>query len=281
MRTVAGGTESEGRREAPLARRELPLPFMESGILDHLEDLRWRIFKVAAALMVGFGVGFAVVHYLHVTALLIKPIHPYLPDGRLNAFSPTQPFFLEIKLAFIVGAVLVSPVLLYQVWAFLSPNLGAEHRKLVIPTLYMGVVLFAAGVAMAYFVVLPLGLRFLFSFQRDYLQPTIGAHEYLGFVVRLMGGFGVVFELPVVMMILSSLGLVTPRFLREKRRYSIVIICVCSAIMTPPDVFSQVMMMIPLLGLYELSIVLSALVWKRRDRRIQAQGPAEEAQESG
>lgn len=256
-------------------------PRGEMPFLDHLEELRWRIFKAGAAILLAAMAGFFLVHYFHVTEILIRPIRPFLPEGKLHAFSPLTPFMLELKLALIVGLVLAFPIVVYQVWAFLSPALEKHEKRVIIPALYMGMVLFAVGVAMAYWV-LPVSLEFLFGFQTDYLTNTIGADEYLAFVVRLLLAFGIIFELPVVVMILTALGLTSPRFLREKRRHAIVLITVVASFLSPGDVVMvTLMMMIPLILLYESSILLSALIYRKgEERRILAtEEPPENAVE--
>lgn len=234
--------------------------------LDHLEELRWRIFKAASALVVAVGLGWYLVRRFRVTTLLVDPMTPYAPDGRLHAFGPTTGFFLELKLALVVGVILAFPVVIYQVWAFLAPALERRERRVIVPSLYMGTVLFALGASLAYWVALPVTLRFLFGFQQDFLTLTIGANEYFGFVVRLLVGFGVVFELPVVVLILSALGLVTPRFLRSKRRHAVVAITVVASFLSPGDVITvTLLMMVPLVVLYEFSILLSVLVTRGRN----------------
>lgn len=260
-------------------------PRGEMPFLDHLEELRWRIFKSGAALFGATVVGFLLVHYLHVTEILVAPIRPFLEtqDGRLAAFSPLTPFFLELKLALIVGLILSFPILFYQLWAFLAPALETHERRVIVPSLYGGLVLFTLGVAMAY-MLLPFTLNILMTqFAADYLNMVIGADQYLGFVVRLLLGFGVMFELPVVVMILTALGLVTPTFLRQKRRYAIVGITVVAAFISPGDVvLIMVAMMVPLILLYEFSILLSSVVYRRRDgeeNRILADGPPDGAVE--
>lgn len=228
--------------------------------------MRWRILKSLVALFVGFIVGFVVVHFMGVTEILVRPIRPFLmdtQDGRLAAFGPLTAFFLELKLSLIVGFLLAFPVIAYQIWSHLSPALDRDQRRVIIPSLYMGLVLFAMGVVVAYLII-PLSLRFLFAFQQDYLNLVIGANEYLAFVVRLLVAFGVVFELPVVIMILTTLGLVTPMFLADKRRHAIVGITVLSSLVTPGDLASTFMMMIPMIILYELSIFLSRAIYRRR-----------------
>lgn len=234
--------------------------------LEHLEELRWRIFKAAIALVASIGLGWYLVRRFRVTTLLVEPIRPYATDGKLHAFAPTTGFFLELKLALVVGLVLAFPVILYQLWAFLAPALEKRERRVIVPSLYMGTVLFSAGAALAYWIALPVSLRFLFGFQEDFLSLTIGANEYLSFVVRLLVGFGLVFELPVVVLILSALGLVTPRFLRSKRKHAVVLITVVASFLSPGDVIMvTLLMMVPLLVLYEFSILLSVLVTRGRD----------------
>lgn len=235
--------------------------------LDHLEELRWRIFKAAIAIAAGLGIGWWAVRRFRVTTLLVEPMVPYATGGRLHAFRPTTGFFLELKLALVVGLILAFPVVLYQVWAFLAPALEKRERRVIIPSLYMGTVLFSAGAALAYWVALPVSLHFLFGFQEDFLALTIGADEYLSFVVRLLVGFGLIFELPVVVLILSALGLVTPRFLRSKRRHAVVLITVAASFLSPGDVIMvTILMMVPLILLYEFSILLSVLVTRGRER---------------
>lgn len=244
---------------------------------DHLEELRWRILWSLLAVIVGSVVGFVLVDRMNVMLLLIDPIEPLLGGGKLKYLSPTDPFFVTLKLAITTGLVLASPIVIYQLWAFLSPALHPSEKKVIIPALYMGVVLFMAGVAMAYEVVLPVTLEFTMSFQTEVLEQNIVIGPYMAMVTRLLLAFGAVFELPVVILILSAMGLVTPEFLSSKRRHAIAIITVLASVLTPGDVITvTVMMMVPLMLLYELSIVLSRMVTRRR-RAAQAAAAAEAA----
>src|SRR5690606_31403204 len=148
---------------------------------------------------------------------------------------------------------------------FLSPALLPSEKKAIVPSLYFGLVLFMAGVAMAYFVALPVTLQFTMGFQTESLQQAIVIEEYLSFVTRLLLAFGIVFEMPVVILLLTFLGLVTPEFLADKRRHAIAIITVVSAVITPGDVLTiTLLMMVPLVILYEVSISLSRVVVRRR-----------------
>jgi sec-independent protein translocase protein TatC len=236
----------------------------EMPFLDHLEELRWRVFKAGGALFACTIIGFCIVHYLEVTAFLVRPVQDYVPGGKLTVLDPLTPFFFELKLSVILGILLALPILLFQIWAFLSPALEKREKRIIIPAVYMGLVLFAVGVALAYFFALPMTIDFLFGFQSDVLTWMIEVDRYLSFVVRLLLAFGIVFELPVVIMILASLGLVTPKFLREKRRHAIVIATVGAAFLTPGDLFSvTLLMMVPLVVLYEASIILAVFVRKK------------------
>ena len=184
---------------------------------------------------------------------------------KLVFLSPTEPFFLLLRIGILAGLVLASPIIIYQIWAFLSPALERHEKRAIVPALYLGVVLFSAGVLMSYYLALPVTLRFLLFFGTDYFDPMLRAGDYFGFVTKLLMAFGVLFELPVVIMILSALGLVTPAFLRAKRRHAIVIITILASLLSPGDVVTvTAMMMIPMVFLYEFSIVLSVVITRRR-----------------
>ncbi len=241
------------------ARGEMPF-------LDHLEELRWRILWSLIAIVIGAVVGFVLVLNFEVLDLLIDPYYAVMEDEvKLVFLSPTEPFFLILKIGILGGVVLASPIIIYQIWAILSPALERHEKRAIIPALYMGVVLFAAGVAMSYYLALPVTLRFLLFFAEGYFDQMLQAGPYLGFVTKLLMAFGILFELPVVIMILSALGLVTPAFLRTKRRHAIVIITVLASFLSPGDVVTvTAMMMIPLVLLYEFSILLSVVITRRR-----------------
>jgi sec-independent protein translocase protein TatC len=247
--------------ESQVHRGEMPF-------LDHLEELRWRVLKALVAVVAGVMIGFAVVHYLHVTEFLIRPIAPYLAEqnGQLAAFSPLDPFMFELKLSLLVGLILVFPIVFYQIWAFFSPALEPHERRIIIPSLYFGLVLFLAGGSMAYFILLPIAYKVLLTqFSSGYMNLVIGAAHYFGFTVRFIIAFGLAFELPVVVMILTAFGLLTPKFLREKRAHAVVGIAVASAFITPgPDITSMLLMMGPMVVLYEISIFLSAFIRSRK-----------------
>ncbi|HYW08973.1 MAG TPA: twin-arginine translocase subunit TatC [Longimicrobium sp.] len=244
----------------------------EMPFLDHLEELRWRLLWCLLAVGIGTGIGFLLVMKLNVLGILISPVEPFLNGGKLKYLSPTDPFFITVKLAFVVGFLLASPIVVYQVWAFFGPALLPSEKRVIVPSLYLGLVLFAAGVYGAYMIVLPMTLKFTMGFQTEALEQAITVGPYLEVVTRVLLAFGAVFELPVVVLILSALGLVTPEFLSSKRRHALVGIAIVSSLLTPGDVITlTLMMMVPLMFLYELSIVLSRVVAKKRRAATEAE----------
>jgi sec-independent protein translocase protein TatC len=238
--------------------------------LDHLEELRWRVLYSLLAIVVATLAGWFIVERVDVMGLLIRPIAPLLPGGKLKFTNPTEPFFITLKVAFAVGVLLASPIVVYQIWAFLAPALYERERRLVIPALSVGVLLFLAGASAAYFWVLPRALQVLFSFQRNVLEPIITADHYFAFAAQIIIAFGLMTELPLVVVILAALGLVTPQFLARNRRYAVVVSAVAAALLSPPDAVSMVLMMIPLWLLYEVSIFCAWIVTKRGTRRDSA-----------
>ena len=163
--------------------------------------------------------------------------------------GPAEGFFITMKLAVAVGLVLASPVIIYQAWAFLVPALYDRERRVIVPSLMAGVVLFAAGAAAAYYLVLPRALQMLMSFQREHLEPIITADRYFAFAIPLVLAFGAITELPLVMIILAGFGLVNAKFLARNRRYALVIAALVGAFLAPPDALSMILMMVPMLSL--------------------------------
>jgi len=245
-------------------------PRAEMPFLDHLEELRWRILWSLLVIAVGAIIGFFLVYHFHVLDLLIEPVRRSRddPSFKLIYLSPADPFVIDLKLGIVVGLILAFPVVVYHVWSFLSPALEKHEKRAIIPSLYLGLLLFLAGVAMAYFIALPMTLEFFKRFEAGVLEDQLEVGKTLGVLVKFMIAFGVVFELPVVVMLLSLVGLVTPDFLRHYRRHAIVVMTVVASVVTPGDVVSlTVILMAPLLLLYELSIYLSAVVTRRRRAR--------------
>ena len=238
--------------------------------LDHLEELRWRLLWSMLSVTVGAVIGFVLVYYFNVLELLIAPVRRAAdnPDLRLIYLSPADSFFITLKLAIYAGILMAFPIIAYHVWSFLSPALEKQEKRAIIPALYGGLLLFIGGMALAYFAALPVTLEFFEKFQTESLQATLEINATLGFIVKMLLAFGLVFELPIVIMLLSVMGLVTPQFLRKKRRHAIVLITVLASFITPGDIIVlTIMMMIPLVLLYELSIFLSVGIYKRKAQR--------------
>ena len=231
-------------------------------LIEHLDELRSRIIKVGIAF---FGVAIVAWFFRErIFEWLLDPAGPAL-EGKLNVTGVTEQLFTDMKLALYVGFLLTVPILLYQLWAFVAPAVGDMGRAFTYTIISLASALFLAGVAFGYFVVLPIGTQFLLNWDTDRFDPIITAQSYLPFVTRFLLAFGIVFELPVVILILSALGLVTPEFLASKRRHAVAGITILAAVLTPGDVITvTIMMMAPLVLLYELSILLSRVVTRRR-----------------
>lgn len=247
----------------------------EMPFLDHLEELRRRIIWALLALAICAVLGFFVVTELDVIGILERPFQKVMPGQNLLFTSPTTPVVVTFKLAFVVGFIMALPVIAFQAWSFFSPALYEHEKRLVIPAIGVGFLLFLAGIAMAYFFVLPLGLNFLLGFQAESLEPIITIDEYLKFATRLILAFGIIFEMPVVLVLLGLLGIVTPNGLRKYRRHAIVILAISAALLTPADVGTMFMLFTPMILLYEISIWLVRLV-VRRDESDDEPGADEE-----
>lgn len=242
-------------------------PAGEMPFLDHLEELRLRILRSLGAVVVGFGVGLWAVQQFQLVSLLKRPIAPYLLDGKLIVTSPTEPVMIVLKLGFLVGLVLASPVILWQTWAFLAPALYAREKKALVPSLFLGLLLFLTGAVLAYLYVVPQALRVLLSFQSEAIAPFITYDAYFGFVLQVVLALGISFELPLVMVILSWVGVVGPAEMSRFRRYAIVLAFIGGAILSPgADVLSMLMMTLPLIVLYEVGLAGSVIVQRRRRR---------------
>jgi Tat protein translocase TatC len=237
----------------------------EMPFLDHLEELRLRILRSLAAVVVGFAVGLWAVERFQLVNVLKAPIAKYLPAGKLIVTSPTEPLMIVLKLGFVVGLVLASPIILWQLWAFLAPALYEREKKALVPSLFIGLFLFLTGATLAYLLVVPQALRVLFSFQSEAIAPFITYDAWFGFVLQVVLALGISFELPLVMVILSWLGVIGPGELHRFRRYAIVGSFLAGAVLSPgADLLSMIMMTVPLLFLYEVGEAGSALVHRRR-----------------
>jgi len=249
----------------------MPRESAEMPFLDHLEELRNRILRSLAALVVGVGVGIWVVQRFAIIEMLKGPIAPFLPSGRLVILSPTEPIMIVLKLGAILGAVLVSPFLLFQVWGFLSPALYEKEKKAIVPALTVGLLLFLTGAMLGFTIVVPRALPVLFGVQVGVFENMITYDKYFGFVIQICLALGISFELPLVMIILAVLGVVTPAMMSRFRRHAIVLAFVAGAILSPgADVFSMLLMTAPLIVLYEVGLAGAKIVQRGKLKRAAA-----------
>ncbi len=245
----------------------------EMPFLDHLEELRWRLFKSALAIFLGVGTAFALLYtkQIDVVAILSRPIQPYLTQP-LMVTHVGDLFDIVMDASITLGLIAASPVIVWQVWGFLSPALYGHEKKVVIPSLVGAAVLFLMGMALAFEYVLPVTIRFMMSFQSESVQIMPTVDKYIGLVISTCLAFGAVFELPVVIALLSALGLVQPAFLAKFRRHAFVGCIITAALITPgSDPTPLVLLTIPLYALYEFSITLSRLITRRREKRLLAE----------
>ncbi len=233
----------------------------EMSFLEHLEDLRGVLVQSAVVYLV------AVIGCWFLSERILDLLLRDLPVEKLVFFAPGEAFMARMKIS-LVGATLVSyPFILFRVWSFVSPALFDRERRKVYPFLLSASVLFYTGVVFAYLVIIPITLRFLLGFGTDMLTPMLSVGNYFNFVARISFTFGLVFQLPIVVFVLSLMGIVTPAFLLRQWRYAVVIIFVVAAVLTPPDATSQVLMAVPVLVLYIGSALLAHIALRRRDER--------------
>lgn len=226
----------------------------EMTIFEHLDELRNRIIIAVLGLVVGSIVGYFLNPYV------LKHIIKFTGENKLYYLGPADAFFIRIKISIVLGIFLSSPVTFWQVWSFVTPALKHEEKKYVIPTIFFSVFLFLAGGIFG-ILALPLSLKVLISFGGENLLPLFTADRYISFVVLLVLSFGIVFELPLVVLLLVKLGVLSPVFLKSNRKYALLFIVAIAAVITPStDIFTLLMMAGPLYLLFELSIFLTRFV---------------------
>ena len=245
-------------------------PFM-----SHLEELRKRLVICA----IGVGAGFVIAYIFseRLFQLLVAPLKAVMPEGDQLIFTNLpEMFFAYIKVAFIAGIMAAAPLIFYQLWMFIAPGLYQKEKKMAIPFVISSTILFVGGALFGYFVVFPFGFKFFIGFSNDYVKALPSVKQYFSFSMKLLFAFGAVFELPVIIFFLSKMGIVTPQFLRQKRKYAILLTFALAAILTPPDVITQCMMAVPLIVLYEIGIIVSRIAQKKKEDRETAKTEADE-----
>jgi sec-independent protein translocase protein TatC len=243
---------------------------VEMGFLDHLEEFRWRIIKSIAAVIVGAVVSFVFIDLI--MDILVAPTQKISDQFTLQVLKVQGMFMVKWGLAFVGGFILGLPIITYQLWKFAAPGLYGTEIKFVLPIIIFTYVAFLCGILFAYFVLIPFSLNFFTSMGYGDVQNNISINYYFSFITWLMMGAGIIFEMPIVSFILSSVDILTPKFLRTYRRHAIVAILILSAFITPPDPISMLIMTFPLMILYEISIIVSAGV--NRAKRKKEDEPA-------
>ncbi|HYN80813.1 MAG TPA: twin-arginine translocase subunit TatC [Gemmatimonadaceae bacterium] len=249
----------------PRTAADTEMPF-----LDHLEELRHRLFWIVGTIVVGIVLSFTVLSQggFDVVALLARPIEPYLRGSQLVFTHPGTSFSIVLTASFILGILFATPVIGYQLWGFFAPALHAHEKRIIVPVLLGMIFLFLCGVALCYFIVMPFTLKFFMGFESASLTPMIEAKQYFGFAFSMMLAFGVAFQLPIGILMLSTLGIIQPQLLTRFRRHAIVGTVVVSAFITPDGSPTTLLALaIPLYLLYELGVGLSFMVTRRRRRR--------------
>ncbi len=234
-------------------------------VFEHLAELRLRLLISAGALLVAAVVSFNYVELLR--GLLTSP----LEGLQLIYLSPPEAFVANLRLALISGLVLSSPVIIYELMAFIFPGLLKEEKIFFVAVLFGIVVLFAAGVAFAYIIVFPFTIRFFLQFASVELEPRFTVTEYISFLFSFHLGFGVVFQLPLLTWALGKIGLISSGFLKRNRKVALLVMLVLSAVITPPDIISQVVMVFPLALLYEIGIIMVLISERKRNKALAEQ----------
>ncbi len=261
-------------------------PEKEMTFWEHLEELRWHIIRSLIAILVLAIVAFISRHFIFDTIILAPKDSDFITNRLLCKLAEilsvkglcidnlslkiinikmSGQFLVHMYVSLVAGVIVAFPYIIYEIWSFIRPALYSKEKKYTTGAVIVSSLLFILGILFAYFLIVPLTINFLGTYQvSDFVQNNVSLNSYISTVVSVTFGVGLVFELPIFVYFFTKVGLLTPRFMKKNRKYMIVILLIISAIITPPDVFSQIMVVIPLLGLYELSIVISSRVYKKR-----------------
>jgi len=245
----------------------------EMPFLDHLEELRHRLFWIVGAILIGIVASFVVLSRggFDIVAILAHPIEPYLHGRQLVFTHPGTSFKIVLNASLILGILFATPVIGYQLWGFFAPALHSHEKRIIVPVIFGMMFLFLSGVTLCYFVVMPFTLKFFMGFESSALTPMIEATQYFDFAFSMMLAFGLAFELPIAILLLSALGIIKPQFLSRYRRHAIVITVVVAAFITPDASPTTLFALsVPLYLLYELGVALSYMVTRRRRQRAEA-----------
>ena len=230
------------------------------GFLDHLEELRSTLIACIVA-----WIGLSVVLWFF-SGRTLDFLLDTVPVESVYFNAPTEAFMIRLKLSFILGFLVAFPFILFKFWSFVSPGLFSREKRIVFPLIFFATALFYLGVLFAYWVLVPIVLEFLVKFGTEMLQPLLSIGKYFAFVARLCFAFGIVFQLPLVIVFLTSIGAISARALLRQWRWAILVIFVTAAVLTPPDPASQLLMAVPLVLLFLVSVLLSLVIERKRNR---------------
>ncbi len=247
----------------PDSKSEAPADGIEMTFLEHLEELRWRIIKSAIGVIIG-GIVVGIFINFIVENILLLPATKTIPPIKLQNIKPFGQFTLYMEIILIGGVIASIPNIIFQIWKFIEPGLKQSERKYIGSIVIFSSVCFLSGIVFAYFVILPTALEFLSSFGSSIINNNIAVDEYFSFIISTMLAAGIVFELPMVSFFLSKIGILKPEFMRKYRKHAVVLILIVAAILTPsPDITSQLLLGIPLVILYEISILICKFSQKK------------------
>ncbi len=243
------------------------------GLLDHLSELRRRLTRIVIIILLGFFGFYGISEMAY--AYLALPLTQLLPEGSTLIYtSPQGAFFTYLKVSFMLSIIGTSPLTFYQLWAFIAPGLYEEEQSALIPLAFFSALFFIGGAAFCYFLVFPIAFKFFLGFTTATIIPMISVEEYLSFALKLVIAFGLVFEMPLFSYFLAKLRIIGPEGMKKYRKYAILVIFCVAAILTPPDVFSQVLMALPMIILYEASIYIAKVVRSGADKKFAAKQAA-------
>ncbi len=232
----------------------------------HLEELRKRLIYSFLAIGITFALCYAFIR--QIVEILMRPLVQVLPQGSHLVFTAVpEAFFTYLKAAFLAAIFLSSPFILYQIWAFVSPGLYEREKKYIFPYLFVSSAFFVGGALFCYFVFFPVVFRFFLSFASETIRPLPAIKDYLAFTIKLLLAFGLLFQWPALILFLSRMGVVSSPFLARNRKYAILVIFVVAAVLTPPDLVSQLILAGPLLVMYEGSIWMAKLFQKKEEKK--------------
>lgn len=244
-------------------------------IIEHIDELRKRLMVIVVffviALIGSFFIAKPLIHYLQYTE--------EAQSLTLNAFNVTDPIVIYLKVIVIVAAILISPVLLYQLWSFISPGLHETERRVTLSYIPFGFLLFLGGLAFSYFILFPYIMKFTMALSQELeITQTLGINQYFNFLIQITIPFGLIFQMPILTLFLTRLGIIEPTFLIRFRKFAFFILFIIAAIITPPDLFSHLLVTVPLFLLYEFSIIISRFGY-RKYLKAEQQRQIEEVEE--